>query len=136
MILCDASVMVAAINKGDIDHLRCLHAINPLQQRLISTQACIAEAMHLLRNYTGWRGQESLINWIESDFLLVHHSTEAEDKRACALMREYADAPMDYADASLVATAEVLGITGILTLDRHFFAYRINGKDSFQLSPD
>lgn len=42
---------------------------------------------------------------------------------------------MDFADASLVVAAEVLNITRILTLDRHFFAYRINGKTPFEVFP-
>jgi hypothetical protein len=135
MILCDASVIVGAINAADGDHLRCIGAIRPLKQKLVTTHACIAEAMHLLNNYAGWSGQASLIEWIETDFLLIHCSSQPEDKRACILMREYSDTPMDYADASLVAAAESLGITCILTLDRHFYTYRINGKTSFQLSP-
>jgi hypothetical protein len=48
-------------------------------------------------------------------------------------MQQYADTPMDFADASLVVTAEKLGIKKILTFDRHFYAYRINGIDSFEV---
>jgi predicted nucleic acid-binding protein len=55
--------------------------------------------------------------------------------RAFALMRRYADAPMDFADASLVVTAEVLNISRILTFDRHFYVYRINDKTSFEVLP-
>jgi hypothetical protein len=48
-------------------------------------------------------------------------------------MEQYADTPMDFADASLVVAAEKLGITQILTFDRHFYAYRINGKTPFDV---
>ena len=50
-------------------------------------------------------------------------------------MRRYADAPMDFADASLVAAAEALGLTRILTLDHHFYAYQIHGRTLFDVSP-
>ena len=60
---------------------------------------------------------------------------QADALRVCALMRKHADAPMDFADASLVAAAEVLGITRILTLDSHFYAYRINDKTPFEVIP-
>jgi hypothetical protein len=45
-------------------------------------------------------------------------------------MEEYADTPMDFADATLVLLAEALGIEDILTLDRRGFAtYRTrNGR--------
>lgn len=42
---------------------------------------------------------------------------------------------MDLTDASLVVCAEALGLTRILTLDHHFYAYRINSKTAFDVSP-
>ncbi len=41
---------------------------------------------------------------------------------AFELMERYADRPMDFADASLVAAAEQLRTTRIFTLDRNDFA--------------
>ena len=34
----------------------------------------------------------------------------------------------DLADASLISTANTLGLTRIFTFDRHFYAYRIHGR--------
>ena len=46
--------------------------------------------------------------------------------RAFELMVKYADAPMDLADASLVAMAEKLDLRRIFTMDRSDFSfYRI-----------
>ena len=50
-------------------------------------------------------------------------------------MRQYADIPMDFADASLVVAAETLGIARIITFDRHFKAYRIDGHKPFNIIP-
>jgi uncharacterized protein len=50
-------------------------------------------------------------------------------------MERYHDTPMDCADASLVALAELQGLTTIFTLDRDFFVYRIHGKDPFEIVP-
>lgn len=52
-----------------------------------------------------------------------------------ALMKTYKDAPMDFADASLVVAAERLGESEVFTLDKHFYAYRINGKQAFTILP-
>lgn len=41
-------------------------------------------------------------------------------------MEQYRGTPMDLADASLVATAEVLNLSRIFTLDSDFYVYRIN----------
>jgi len=48
-------------------------------------------------------------------------------------MLQYADAPMDFADASLVVAAENAGVDRILTFDRHFHAYQINGNIPFEV---
>ena len=48
-------------------------------------------------------------------------------------MRRYADARMDFADASLVAAAEILRISRILTFDRYFYAYRIHDMNPFEV---
>jgi hypothetical protein len=50
-------------------------------------------------------------------------------------MQQYQDAPMDLADASLVAAAERLQLRRIFTLDRHFYAYRIDEKHPFDVVP-
>ena len=47
-------------------------------------------------------------------------------ERALELMEQYADHPMDLADASLIAAAEVLVTRRIFTVDRRDFGtYRI-----------
>jgi predicted nucleic acid-binding protein len=47
-------------------------------------------------------------------------------ERAFALMEEYADHPMDLADASLIAAAEALDTRRVFTVDRRDFAtYRV-----------
>jgi len=73
------------------------------------------------------------IAFIRSGLFELPEFTLADTLRACDLMGRYADAPMDFADASLVVTAEKTGITRILIFDRHFYAYRINGKTPFDV---
>jgi hypothetical protein len=46
-------------------------------------------------------------------------------------MKQYADLPMDLADATLVALAERLKIQTIFTIDRDFHIYRPLGLDHF-----
>ena len=51
-------------------------------------------------------------------------------------MEKYRDTPMDLADASLVATAEVLRLKRIFTLDSDFLIYRLNDQAAFEIVPD
>ncbi len=47
-------------------------------------------------------------------------------QRAFDLMEQYADHPMDLADASLIAAAEALATTKVFTIDRQDFqTYRV-----------
>ena len=48
-------------------------------------------------------------------------------------MEKYQDQLMDLADATLVMTAEKLGIARILMLDSDFWVYRINDQEAFDV---
>ena len=57
-------------------------------------------------------------------------------RHAAQLMDRYANIPMDYADAALVAIADGLDLSTALTLDRRgFHAYRTGLGKRFHLVP-
>ena len=130
MILADTGFLVAAISEDDQHHRRSLEISATIPPRYITTWPCVTEAMHLLGIASA---QEKLRQQIEIGILRLYAPTHEDALRAFALMRRYADAPMDFADASLVVAAEVLIISRILTFDRHFYVYRINDKTSFEV---
>ena len=57
--------------------------------------------------------------------LVLLDITDAEADRMDALMQQYANVPMDLADASLVAAAEIRGIKRVFTIDSDFYIYRL-----------
>ena len=58
--------------------------------------------------------------------LTVARMEDSDLRRCFKLMVRYADAPMDFADASLVVVGERSGIDRVFTIDRrHFSAYRM-----------
>ncbi len=62
--------------------------------------------------------------------------TAADYERAAAILRQYADAQIDFVDATIAAMAQRLNITRILTLDqRHFRLFRPRHCDAFELIP-
>jgi predicted nucleic acid-binding protein len=135
MILCDTGVIVAALDKRDADHHACATALKKVREPLLTTWPCITEAMYLVGERSGTGGQEKLREFIERGVFQLTVPTLQDAMRACALMRQYADSPMDFADASLVVAAETQNIRQILTLDGHFHAYRINGSTRFEVLP-
>lgn len=131
MILCDTGVIVAAVNPNDPHRNVCMQILATVREPLITTWPCLTEAMYLV----GTAGQEKLRRQLEQGAYVLPDPTLAHVLRACALMRKYADIPMDFAGASLVVSAEVLGVTRILTFDAHFYAYRIGDRTPFSVLP-
>ena len=89
--------------------------------------------MYLLYRVEGWSAQQRLWQVVERQALLLHTPGLMEQRRIRQLMQQYHDVPMDLADASLVAAAEVLGIRQVFTLDSDFHIYRLHGKDAFDV---
>ncbi len=135
MTLCDASPLIALINKGDDNHQRCVNILPSLLAPLITTCACFTEAMYLLGRYGGWFAQQELWGYVADEILVIYHHNSDELTRIETLMDRYRDVPMDLADASLVAIAEVLDRRQIFTLDRDFYIYRLRGNQSFEVVP-
>ncbi len=91
--------------------------------------------MYFLGELRGWEGQKALWALIAKGAILIHSPQDDEWKRISELMEKYQDTPMDLADGSLVALAEVKGLRRMFTLDSDFRIYRINGKDTFEVIP-
>ena len=51
-------------------------------------------------------------------------------------MHRYRDQPMNLGDATLVILGEQLDCAAVFTLDRHFRAYRLNGRRAFEVVPE
>lgn len=135
MTLIDAGPLIALIDTRDKkNHQGCLTAFQSLKTAPLTTWPCVAEAMYLLGQINGWPAQKLLIGLLKSGSVKIHNTIEAELESIDRLMEQYQDVPMDFADASLVSLAKLLGIHQILTLDDDFFIYRINGKDPFDVT--
>jgi len=133
--LTDAGPLVALIDTNEAKHEVCRLLLPRLVKPLLTTYSCFTEAMYLLRRELGYPGQQALWRLRSSGLLIVHPSSEAELDRLADLMSQYKDTPMDLADASLVAAAEILGMRRVFTLDRHFYAYRLADGSALEVVP-
>ena len=124
MILVDTGPLVALFDPADADHRRCVDTLKTIEQPIATTVPVLTEALHLLRPAS--LGARRLMDFIAGEGLRVLFLDDHGLSRAFALMAQYADAPMDLADASLVALAERLELSMIFTIDRNdFHTYRI-----------
>ena len=136
-ILVDAGPLVALCDPSDAAHDICASAFETIRwDGAITTMPVLAEAFHLTRRSPASVRRlmdlaEDTLNFVELDAPLL--------KRSFQLMRQYEDARMDFADATLVAVAESRGLRTIFTLDRRDFSiYRMrrgHGHAAFEMIP-
>ena len=134
MTLCDTGPLVALIDRDDANHERCATTLQGLPASpLLTTWPCLTEAQYLLRRAGGLPAQEELWGFLADGLVRLLAPEDKDWERMRTLMQQYADSPMDLADASLVVAAERCGLRRIFSLDSHFRAYRIHGTDVFDV---
>ncbi len=79
--------------------------------------------------------RDLVVKYIAADLLRLHTPTPEETARIFALMEQYKDRPMDLADASLVALAEVGGYTRVFSIDSDFYVYRLADGSALEVLP-
>ncbi|PSB17393.1 nucleic acid-binding protein [filamentous cyanobacterium CCP2] len=133
MILCDAGVLLCLVDRTQPQHNAYRTAVTGLAQPLITTWACLTEAMYLSLHRGGWAMQKQLGQLLLDKLLLIYEIQENDYARLLDRMEKYRDRPMDLADATLVLAAEKTGHRQILTLDSDFLFYRIGDRDTFDV---
>lgn len=91
--------------------------------------------MYLLGDAGGWPAQRALWQMVERGLLRMINLSPRNIEQAMSFMEKYRDAPMDLADATLVAIAQENSWNRIFTLDSDFTVYRLRGGRSFTLLP-
>ncbi len=133
MIIADTGFFVALANRADRDNEAAVSALGKLREGLVTTWPVVTETAHLLANRLG---TQALLTWVASargGAFEIFELTSAHWLRLEALMRHYADLPMDLADASLVLLAEEQNDGRILSTDRRDFrTYRWKKRKPFK----
>lgn len=129
--------MIAAFDPADSSHEACLATFDAISVDMATTAPVLAEAFHMLRHNT--IGVRNLMNFVLDSGLIIYPLQRPVLELSFELMDRYANVPMDFADATLVAVAELRGLRTVFTLDRRDFAiYRIGrgrGSAAFEMIP-
>ena len=137
MILVDAGPLIAAANRNDRHHDRCVRTrLNAQTPRLVSGLV-IAEVCYMLARDGGATQEAAFLRSFGTGFLTAAELRPADLTRSAELVERYADLPLGGTDASVIALAERLGITQVATLDtRHFRVVRPQHVPALTLLPD
>ncbi|SMF96702.1 hypothetical protein SAMN02949497_4108 [Methylomagnum ishizawai] len=125
MIIADTGFWVALASPKDQHHASAKRTFAGLDESLISTWPVMTETCHLLLKRQGVEAQLKFLDLYRQGGFQAFPLEHAHAPRLSQLMRQYADLPMDLADASLVLLAEALDHGRILSTDRRdFHSYR------------
>ncbi len=133
-LLLDTGPLVAILHRDDRAHQRCVDVFEAFRGVLLSTEAVLTEAIYLLAGVPG--GQHACLEFFVRGAAVLVPATRKSLQHCQLLMTRYENVPMDYADATLVALGEEVGINEVFTLDRRGFeTYRMGKRQPFCLWP-
>jgi len=133
-MLLDTGALVSLLDRSQTHHESCRRAFAEWNGSVVSTEAVLTEATHLLAATR--HGRAACVDFFLSGGAVLVPSTATSLRRVRRLLDKYADLPMDFADATLVALAEDLDCTRVFTTDRTDFAvYRVHGRKAFRIVP-
>ena len=134
-VLVDTGPLVALFDPSDRDHEACTDALARLgRSRLLTTLAVVTETTYLLA-FSG-QAQRAILQFVGSGAIELADLNAAQLGRAAALMEQYEDLPMDFADATLIVIAESERTQTVFTLDRRHFSIYKAGRKPFRLLPE
>lgn len=124
-LLVDAGPLVALFDRRDRFHAWAASQFSGRQPPLLTCEAVLTEAAHLLRRAGG---EAALLEMIRRGLITTPFQLQDEVSRVAKLMARYDNVPMSLADACLVRMAEQHDDVEIMTLDSDFRIYRKNGR--------
>lgn len=126
--------MLAAADTDEELHDSCIEVLSRAELLPVIPTLVLAEVCHLVGNRLGAMAEAQFLRTVSRWEI---ESPRLEDlRRAADLVERYADLRLGGVDASVVATAERLAATKIITLDRkHFSVVQPKHIEAFELLP-
>ncbi len=135
-ILLDASIVLAAADRADLNHAAALAWFGRADEPLLLGALTLAELDVLLQRELGVAATVALVRTITGGAIRLVAPSDVDLARAMELLESAAEHHPRLADAVLVAAAERLGVHRIATFDRRPIAvFRPRHLRAFDLEP-
>ena len=128
-IIVDSGPIIALFDAGDAYHHAAIEFVRQSRAKLISSMAMVTEAMYVLDQ--SLQARKNLLAWIQGGGLTLTEPVNGDFARIGELIEKYADLPMDFTDAVVVALCERLSINHVASVDGDFGIYRYKGRTKF-----
>ena len=136
-LVLDTGPVLAAFDRSDRDHDACATLLREATEPLVLPAPVIVELDYLLERQLGPTAFLDLLRDVCADTIRVEALVERDYPRVLELCAAYADAPVGFVDAAVLAVVERLGESKLATLDRrHFTLMRPRHTDALELLPD
>ncbi len=120
-IVVDTNVLFAFVNAEEKNHERVAEFIMSANDVLLIPATVLPEVDYLITKYLDVRSELALLRDIAAHNYRLENLTDDDVARCIELIDQYADSDIGLVDSSVVAVAERLNITRILTLDHRRF---------------
>jgi uncharacterized protein len=130
-VLLDTGVIVAFLDRSERMHKICAEALETLASPLVTCEAVITEACHLLRKVPG--APEAVVENVVAGIFQIPFQLSRTASPVQHVLRKYRDREIDLAGACLIHLAAELRTGQILTLDRDFEIFRWGGNKRFEI---
>ncbi|MFZ0545058.1 MAG: PIN domain-containing protein [Candidatus Promineifilaceae bacterium] len=120
-VIFDSSFLFALTYSKAKRHEDCVQLARSLREKFIIPVTVLPEVTYLLANRFGHYYMREFVSKVSKSEWHLENLSGEDLERASELLSVYADARLDFADATIIAMAERLGVETILTLDRRDF---------------
>lgn len=135
-ILVDTSALYAMADKSTVEHAAVRAFVTQTRDVLLVPITVLPEVDYLFSTRLDQRLSASLLRSIVTGELGLENVTRMDLERCAELLEQYADSKLGLVDASIIAVAERLRITQVLTFDqRHFRFVRPRHCTAFEVMP-
>ncbi|NOX61909.1 MAG: PIN domain-containing protein [Chloroflexi bacterium] len=135
-VIVDTSFIVSLINPAEAAHDACIEVALRFRDAFIVPLTILPEVAYLVESRLGHALMRQTIQELLRPSWIIATPVRADLVRAIALLEQYADAHLDFVDATVIAMAERLRVRQVLTLDRrHFHMVRPLHCDGFEVLP-
>ena len=138
MKLCiiDSGFLYALIDDSDqyAQHVR--EAAESIFEPILLPSPAITETAYFVQRNLGQAALARFVGSLNIMGMSIIDPVEPDMNRAAEILQAYPDQDIDFVDAMIVAMAERLDVTKILTIDRrHFSIFRPAHCESFEILP-
>ena len=136
--LLDSGFLYGLLNDVDSHHERVVSASKNLEGTVYLPTIVTTEVAYSMTKYLGVGGLIAFLDILANpeQFFTLVEPTHADYERASQIVRQYNDSNIDFVDAVVVAIAERMKVTRILTVDqRHFRLFRPRHCTAFEILP-